>query len=116
MAFGESTAGGPTIANAIAAIHNFGSAEGYTAAAQRGAADTGDSIAPTVYGQGFKGVYWYDATGGTGANPTYQSTANLYPNFGSQQGWTSANGFDVVKADSTDAFASILGFGESGIV
>jgi hypothetical protein len=116
MAFGESTAGGPTIANAIAAIHNFGSTEGYTTAAQRGAADTGDSIAPTVYGQGFKGVYWYDATGGTATNPTYQSTASLYPNFGTQQGWTPANGFDIVKADSTDAFASILGFGNAGIV
>ena len=116
MAFGESTVNGPTFTNAIAAVHDFGSAEGYTAAVQRGAADTGDSIAPTVYGQGFKGVYWYDATGGTGTDPTYQSTPNLYPNFGSQQGWTPANGFDVVKADSSDAYASILGFGNAGIV
>ena len=116
MAFGESTVNGPTFTNAIAAVHDFGSAEGYTAAVQRGAADTGDSIAPTVYGQGFKGVYWYDATGGTGTDPTYQSTPNLYPDFGSQQGWTPANGFDVVKADSSDAYASILGFGGAGIV
>ena len=116
MALGESTANGPNFANAIAAVHNFGSTEGYTAVVQRGAADTGDTIAPTVYGQGFKGVYWYDATGGTAANPTYQSTPNLYPNFGSQQGWTPANGFDVVKADSSDAYASILGFGNAGIV
>ena len=116
MAFGESTVNGPTFTNAIAAVHDFGSAEGYTAAVQRGAADTGDSIAPTVYGQGFKGVYWYDATGGTGTDPTYQSTPNLYPDFGSQQGWTPANGFDVVKADSSDAYASILGFGNAGIV
>jgi hypothetical protein len=116
IALGESMANGPTFTTAIAAVHNFGSAEGYTTAAQRGAADTGDSIAPTVYAQGFKGVYWYTATGGTATTPTYQSTANLYPNFGSQQGWTTANGFDVVKADSTDAFASILGFGGAGIV
>ena len=116
IAIGESTPTGPGFATANQAIHNFGTAQGYTTSAQRGAADTGDSTAPTVYGQGFKGVYWYDATGGTGANPTYQSTPNLYPNFGTQQGWTPANGFDVVKADSTDAFASILGFGNAGIV
>jgi ELWxxDGT repeat protein len=116
IAFGESAASGPTFTTAIAAIHNLGSAEGYTADVQRGAADTGGIIAPTVYGQGFKGVYWYAATGGTATNPTHQSTANLYPNFGSQQGWTPANGFDVVKAHSTDAFASILGFGDAGIV
>jgi ELWxxDGT repeat protein len=116
IAIGERTPTGPGFATANQAIHNFGTAQGYTTSAQRGAADTGDSIAPTVYGQGFKGVYWYDATGGTGANPTYQSTPNLYPNFGTQQGWTPANGFDVVKADGTDAFASILGLGNAGIV
>ena len=83
---------------------------------QRGAADTGNGVAPTVYGQGYAGVYWYAATGGTGSNPTYQSTPSLYPDFGSHQGWTPANGFDVVKAPGSDAYASILGFGDAGIV
>jgi hypothetical protein len=116
IALGANMANGPTFTTAIAVVHNFGTSQGYTTTVQRGAADTGDSIAPTVYGQGFKGVYWYAATGGTATNPTYQSTANLYPNFGSQQGWSTANGFDVVKAHSTDGFASILGFGGAGIV
>jgi V8-like Glu-specific endopeptidase len=98
-------------------IHDFGSAEGYTATAQRGAADTSSgAIAPTVYGQGYAGVYWYDATAGTMNNPTYQSSPNLYPDFGTHEGWTPSNGFDVVKASSTDAYASILGFGDAGIV
>ena len=45
--------------------------------------------------------------GGAGTDPTYQSTPNLYPDFGTHQGWTPANGFDVVKADSADAHASL---------
>ena len=57
---------------AVTAQHALGERVG-----QRGAADTGDSIAPTVYGQDFKGAHWYDATGGTGADPACQS--NLYP-------------------------------------
>jgi hypothetical protein len=46
----------------------------------------------------------------------YQSSPNLYGNFGSQQGWTSHNGFQILKTSSTDTSASILGFGNDGIV
>jgi hypothetical protein len=116
MAFGEGTASGPGFTGDKVVVNDFGTAEGYTAAVQRGAADTGNGVAPTVYGQGFAGVYWYAATGGTGNNPTYQSAPSLYPDFGSHEGWTPANGFDVVKAQASDAYASILGFGAAGIV
>ena len=118
IAAGEATPNGPGFANSTSPIDDFGTAQGYTAAAQRGAADTGNAgaMAPTVYGQGFAGVYWYDTTGGTSTDPTYQSTPNLYPDFGTHEGWTPANGFDVVKAQSTDTYASILGFGDAGIV
>jgi hypothetical protein len=116
MAFGENTGSGPAFYGDTQPIRDFGSAEGYTAAAQRGAADTGDTIAPTVYGQGFAGVYWYDATGGTSSSPVYSSSPNLYPDFGTHEGWTPANGFVVVKASASDAYASILGFGDGGIV
>jgi ELWxxDGT repeat protein len=118
IAAGEATPNGPGFANSTSPIDDFGTAQGYTAAAQRGAADTGNAgaTAPTVYGQGFAGVYWYDTTGGTSTDPTYQSTPNLYPDFGTHEGWTPANGFDVVKAQSTDTYASILGFGDAGIV
>ena len=100
MSAGEATPNGPGFASSTSPIDDFGTAQGYTAAAQRGAADTGNAgaTAPTVYGQGFAGVYWYDTTGGTSTNPTYQSTPNLYPDFGTHEGWTPANGFDVVKA------------------
>src|SRR5947208_14610355 len=46
----------------------------------------------------------------------YQTSPNLYGNFGSQQGWTSSNGFQIVKTSTSDAAASILGFGYDGIV
>src|SRR5439155_24431220 len=46
----------------------------------------------------------------------YQTSPNLYGNFGSQQGWSSANEFQILKTSTGDAAASILGFGYSGIV
>src|SRR5439155_277437 len=78
-----------------------------------------------LYGQGFAGVYWYKATGETAKTDAagktynvlqYQTSPNLYGNFGSQQGWSSANGFQILKTSTSDAAASILGFGYSGIV
>src|SRR5579864_2924448 len=78
-----------------------------------------------LYGQGYAGVYWYEATGETAKTDAagntyevlqYQTTPNLYGNFGSQEGWTSDNGFQILKTTSTDTSASILGFGYSGIV
>src|SRR5207302_1244133 len=57
-----------------------------------------------------------DAAGHTYQVLQYQAAPNLYGNFGSQQGWTSANGFQILKTSTSDAAASILGFGYDGIV
>ncbi len=116
---------GPGFTPAVAAVNDFGTNEGYTSAVQRGAAMTGSGVGASIYGQGFSGIYWYGATGATPQTDAtgktydvlqYQSTPNLYGNFGSQEGWTPANGFQVVKASTADSFASILGFGNDGIV
>lgn len=116
---------GPSFSKSVALIHDFGTNEGYNASAQRGAADTGYGVADSIYGQGFSGVYWYGATTGTahqdsaGRNylePTYETSPHFYGNFGTLQGWSTHNGFDIVKAAHTDASASILGFGSDGIV
>ena len=119
---------GPGFANTTAVIHDFGSNEGYTAAAQRGAAVTGYGLAESIYGQGFQGIYWYgatselplsgtmDAAGKTYYTPIYDTSPHLYGQFGTQEGWSVHNGFDIVKASNTDTYASILGFGDAGIV
>src|SRR5439155_26794665 len=46
----------------------------------------------------------------------YQTSANFYGNFGSQQGWTPDNGFQILKTKTGDSVASILGFGNDGII
>jgi len=123
FSIGGSTGAGFT--SAIAAVKDFGTSEGYTANVQRGAAAAGVGDGDILYGQGFAGVYWYKATGETAKTDAagntynvlqYQSTPNFYGNFGSQEGWTSANGFQILKAGSSDTYASILGFGNDGIV
>jgi len=116
---------GPGFTAATASVQDFGTSEGYTADVQRGAAAAGIGNGDILYGQGFAGVYWYSATGETAKTDDsghtyevlqYQTSPNLYGNFGSQQGWSSANGFQILKTSTSDAAASILGFGYSGIV
>ncbi|MGY2049374.1 glycoside hydrolase family 16 protein [Methylobacterium sp. JK268] len=116
---------GPGFTAPAAVIHDFGTNEGYTAQAQRGAANTGYGVAASIYGQGFAGIYWYgasarsahtDAAGKTYYTLTYDSTPHFYANFGTQQGWTPHNGFQVLKTSRADTYASILGFGNDGIV
>ncbi len=116
---------GPGYTNAAGAVQDFGTAEGYTVGVQRGAAATGAGFGETLYGQGFAGVYWYAANGETPHTDDlgktydilqYQSAPNLYGNFGSQQGWTPHNGFQILKASTSDSYASILGFGAAGII
>jgi autotransporter passenger strand-loop-strand repeat protein len=129
LAYGGTFSGGgstgPGFSTAVAAVEDFGTSEGYTAADQRGAAAAGIGDGDILYGQGYAGIYWYEATGETtetdAAGNTYQmlqyqSSPNLYGNFGSNEGWTSDNGFQILKTTSTDATASILGFGDDGIV
>ncbi len=116
---------GPGFTNANVAVNDFGTAEGYTADVQRGVAFTGNPLGDTIYGQGFVGVYWYAPTGATPQTDQsgkpysvlqYQTSASLYGDFGSQQGWTPHNGFQILKNGGSDAYASILGFGTAGIV
>jgi hypothetical protein len=116
---------GPGFSSAMASVNDFGTNEGYAATVQRGAAATGAGVGDSFYGQGFAGVFWYaatsampqlDAVGQTYDVLTYQTSPNFYGNFGSQQGWTPDNGFQILKAKSGDGFASILGFGNDGII
>ena len=116
---------GPGFSGAIAAVNDFGTSEGYTTTMQRGAAAAGVGDGDILYGQGYAGVYWYSATGETANTDAagntynvlqYQSTPSFYGNFGSQEGWTSDNGFQILKTSSSDGSASILGFGDDGIV
>src|SRR5207302_2451168 len=57
-----------------------------------------------------------DAAGHTYGELQYQSTPSFYGNFGSQEGWSSTNGFQILKTSTSDSAASILGFGDDGIV
>jgi len=116
---------GAGFSDVTVAVKDFGTNEGYTADVQRGAAAAGVGDGDILYGQGYAGVYWYEATGETATTDAagntydvlqYQTSPNLYGNFGSQEGWTSDNGFQILKTDSSDATASILGFGDAGIV
>jgi probable HAF family extracellular repeat protein len=123
--FSSGGSDGPGFSSVSAAVNDFGSSEGYTADVQRGAAAAGVGDGDILYGQGYAGVYWYEATGETAETDAagntydvlqYQTSPNFYGNFGTDQGWTSDNGFQILKTSSTDNSASILGFGYSGIV
>jgi hypothetical protein len=129
IAYGGTFAGGggtgPGFSSSVASVEDFGTSEGYTASAQRGAAAAGVGDGDILYGQGYAGVYWYEATGESAKTDAagityevlqYQATPSLYGNFGTQQGWTSDNGFQILKTGSSDSSASILGFGDAGIV
>jgi probable HAF family extracellular repeat protein len=116
---------GSGFSTAVAAVNDFGTSEGYTADDQRGAAAAGVGDGDILYGQGYAGVYWYSATSETAETDAagntydvlqYQTSPNFYGNFGTDQGWTSDNGFQILKTSSTDSSASILGFGDDGIV
>jgi hypothetical protein len=108
-----------------AVFNDFGTAQGYTSTAERGAAQTGYGVADCIYGQAYVGIYWYgattatqqtDAAGHTYTAPQYETAPHLYGDFGTQQGWTPQNGFDIVIASTADQYASVLGFGADGIV
>ncbi len=116
---------GPGFSSAVASVKDFGTDEGYTANAQRGAAAAGVGDGDVLYGQGYAGIYWYAATGETpqtdAAGNTYemlqyQTSPDLYGNFGTAEGWTPDNGFEILKTTASDGYASILGFGDAGIV
>ena len=123
-AFGGTWPSGPGFAGFTALLNDLGVAQGFTQAHQRGAANAGYGLAEIIYGQGDNGIVWYGATqteirsieGQPTPVPVYEASPHLYANFGIDQGWTVHHSFDIVKASTADSFASILGFGNSGIV
>lgn len=104
-------------------IHDFGTAEGYDNTYLRGADFTGP-VDATVWSSGNAGFYYYKETSETAHTdaggqfffvPNYQGPFFI-PNFGHAQGWDTTHGIDVVFAKNTDTSASILGFGDNGLV
>jgi hypothetical protein len=106
-------------------IQNFGTSQGYGRTYDRGAADTGYGVGATIYAQANRGLYWRGATSATEATDdagntynklAYETGSHIYEEFGRNQGWQTKHGFDIVFASSTDQYASVLGFGNKGIV
>jgi hypothetical protein len=109
-------------------IHDFGTAEGYDNTYLRGVDLIGgsgvSSLDSAVWASGNAGFYFYQPTSETGVkdilgNFHFEATYSgpfFVPNFGHNQGWDTTHGIDVVLAKNTDASASILGFGDNGLV
>lgn len=104
-------------------IHDFGTVQGYDNTYLRGADLTGP-IDATIWASGNAGLYYYkevsetphtDAGGHTFFVPNYQGPFFIN-DFGHNQGWDTTHGINVVFARNTDATASILGFGDNGLV
>lgn len=108
-------------------IHDFGTAQGYDNTYLRGVDLVGGTSNPfdsSVWSSGNAGFYYYkpvsetahlDANGHTFYVPDFQGPF-FVPDFGHNQGWDTTHGIDVVFAKNTDTSASILGFGNNGLV
>ena len=79
----------------------------------------------SVWAQGPDGLRYYVATdsttitdvgGGTYQVPVFETTPRLYTDFSATQGWTDRHTIDVGFLSNTNAFASVIGFGELGIL
>ena len=112
-------------------IPDFGLAQGYTQANERGADYLGNfTINPsdrfaTIWGQGDAGIWYYVATGSTinvdrngnsNAAPDYETSPRFHGDFGMSQGWSAHYTMDVGFISNTDTYGSILGFGDSGLL
>lgn len=78
----------------------------------------------TIWGVGADGLHYNVATGSTSATdaggvayqtPIYEATPRVYPDFGLAQGWTDHNNVQTAFLSTSDAFASIVGFGDTGV-
>ena len=58
---------------------------------------------------------YVDAMGNSYLVPVYGNNPVAYGNFGEAQGWTQNYNFDVSFVEKTDAYASVVGFGEAGL-
>jgi hypothetical protein len=109
--------GGASFSTSLTALANdFTIAQGYTAANQRGIDFVGNfSSSPTdhfstLWAVGADGFHYASVTGSGTA-----TSSEVYTNFGLAQGWTQTYGVDVAFLSNTDAYASIVGFGVSGL-
>jgi len=110
-------------------IHDFGTAQGYDSTYLRGVDLIGGPGTATlfdsaVWSSGNAGLYFYkpvsetpktDLSGHTHYEATY-SGPFFIPDFGHNQGWDTTHGINIVFAKNTDASASIIGFGDNGLV
>ena len=107
-----------------ALVTDFGPAQGYTQYAERGTATTELGHGQSIYAQGFSGIYWVGADTVTAktddAAHTYDAysygSLQQYENFGTQVGWSEHNGFDITFLSQSQSYASVLGFGNDGVV
>lgn len=108
-------------------IQDFGVAQGYDNTYLRGVDfvnGAANNFQSTVWSSGDKGFYFYkpvtetvhtDAAGKAYYVADYQGPFFIN-NFGHDQGWDTSHGINVVTAKAGDASASILGFGDYGLV
>ena len=107
-------------------IHDFGTDQGYDSTRERGVAVYGTGTSnglsyqqDIVYGQGNAGIYFYRplsaATQSDGVVvPTYETSPELYREFGTNQGWTQHYNFQTAR--TTHATPDIVGFGNGGMI
>jgi hypothetical protein len=108
------------------AVPDFGTNQGYDAGRARGIAvyGTGNSNGVlyqqnTIYGQGNAGVYFYRPVSAVRqangvVTPTYETSLELYRDFGTDQGWT--HDYNFQPAVTTHATPDIVGFGIAGML
>ncbi len=129
MAWGVPGGASPSFAEfgtASVPIADFGTNQGYDASRARGVAvyGTGSSNGVSyqqniVYGQGNAGIYFYRPISATKEPdgvvvPTYETTPELYGDFGANQGWNPH--YTVEIAVTTHATPDIIGFGYTGMI
>jgi len=119
--------GGPSFASAVQLLP---ASAGFDQTTQRGVTYVGNFTSDasahfgTIWGVGQDGFEYSVATSSTSTTdiggvtyqtPVYQTTPQLYDNFGLAQGWTDNYTVDLGFLSNSDAYASIVGFGESGV-
>lgn len=102
-------------------LENFATAQGYTVESRRGVDYLGDFIGnggrvATIWGQGANGIVFNTATAVDATTVQFSSTAATYGEFAAAQGWTSEYTLDVSFVATSDAYGSVFGFGENGLV
>jgi hypothetical protein len=112
--------GGPSFSpNLDALLNDFSISQGYTQENQRGVDYVGNfTSSPTnhyasVWAVGGDGLHYATAVDSASGGITY--TSHAVNNFGLAQGWTPTYAIDAVFLSQSDAYASIVGFGDAGL-